>query len=135
MEVSGGRDIWELTRDLHDKIYRALKQGDKFLASRMSESLIKMFVGMKSMRMGATALNYSGAVPLQTQYGEINVKGLHAFLSSFNLGPEVSVQARLFNNELWMDFMFLETDMEKEMAKKIVEEVRVILEAAVPGNV
>src|SRR5258706_373980 len=34
VNVSGKIDIWELTRNLHDKIYRALKQGDKFLASR-----------------------------------------------------------------------------------------------------
>ena len=131
VDVSGEMDIWELTRNLHDKIYRALKRGDKFLASKMSESLIKMFTTMKSMRMGATALNYGGSVPLETQYGEIKVSGLHAFLSSFDLGPEVSSQARLFNNELWLDFMFLETDMNKETAQKIVGEVKAILEEAV----
>src|SRR6185436_1893130 len=104
---------------------------DKFLAVLMSESLLKMFTTMKSMRMGSAALNYSGAVPLETQYGDIKVTGLHGFLSSFDLGPEVSAQARLFNNELWIDFMFLETDMNRETAEKIVEEVRAILEGAV----
>ncbi|SRR6266487_1996325 len=133
VDVSGGMDIWELTGNLHNRIYRALKQGDKFLASKMSESLIKMFVGMKSMRMGATALNYSGAVPLESEYGNIKVRGLHGFLSSFDLGPEVSAQARLFKNELWLDFMFLETDMDREKAEKIVGEVQVILERAVSG--
>jgi len=133
VDVSGELDIWKLTRNLHDKIYHALKHGNKFLASRMSESLIKMFTTMKSMRMGATALNYGGAVPLKTHYGEIKVKELHAFLSSFDLGPEVSSQARLFNNELWLDFMFLETDMDKTTAEKIVGEVRAILERAVSG--
>jgi hypothetical protein len=132
MDVSGTSDIWTLTRTLHDKIYRSLKRGDKFSASQMSESLIKMFVGMNSMRMGATALNYSGAIPLETQYGRIQIKSLHGFLSSFDLGPEVSAQARLFNNELWIDFMFLETDMDRELAAKIVGEVRYILETA--GN-
>jgi len=133
IDVSGKKDIWELARTLHFKIYGALKQGDKFLASKMSESLIRMFVGMKSMRMAATALNYSGAVPLEARYGEIKVKGLHGFLSSFDLGPEVSVQSRLFNDELWIDFMFLETDMGKDTAEKIVGEVRAILEGAVSG--
>jgi hypothetical protein len=132
MDVSGTSNIWTLTRTLHNKIYRSLKRGDKFSASQMSESLIKMFVGMKSMRMGATALNYSGAIPLQTQYGKIKVMALHGFLSSFDLGPEVSAQARLFEDKLWMDFMFLETDMDRELAAKIVGEVRAILERA--GN-
>src|SRR5688572_14813483 len=132
IDVSGESDIWKLTSDLHNKIYRSLKQGDKFPASKMSESLIKMFVGLKSMRMGSTALNYSGAIPLEPQYGEIKVKSLHGFLSGFDLGPEVPAQARLFNNKLVMDFMFLETDMDRESAGKIVEEVRAILERA--GN-
>jgi hypothetical protein len=132
IDVSGESDIWKLTHDLHGQIYHSLKHGDKFLASKMSESLIKMFVGLKTMRMGSTALNYSGAIPLQTQYGKIKVKALHGFLSSFNLGPEVSAQARLFKDELWMDFMFLESDMDRELAGKIVEEVRAILERA--GN-
>ncbi len=131
IDVSGKSNIWQLTKDLHEKIYHALKRGDKFLASKMSESLIKMFTTMKSMRMGATALNYSGAIPLEMQYGQIKVKALHAFLSSFDLGPEVSSQARLFNNELWMDFMFLETDMNKETAEKIIGEVKAILEEAI----
>jgi hypothetical protein len=130
IDVSGEIGIWKLTSDLHDKIYRSFKHGEKFLASRMSESLIRMFVGLKSMRMGSTALNYSGAIPLKPQYGEIKVKSLHGFLSSFDLGPEVPVQARLFNNELLMDFMLLESDMDRELAGKIVREVQAILEKA-----
>jgi hypothetical protein len=133
MDVSSEMDIWELAGSLHDKIYYSLKQGDKFPASRMSESLIKMFVGLKSMRMGNTALNYSGAVPLKTQYSGIKVKGLHGFLSGFDLGPEASAQARLFNDEIWIDFMFLENDMDREVAGKIVGEVQAILERAGSG--
>jgi hypothetical protein len=133
MNVSAESEIWELTRTLHDKIYRSFKRGDKFSASRMSESLIRMFVGMKSMRMGTTALNYSGAIPLQAQYGKTKVKALHGFLSSFDLGPEVSAQARLFEDKLWMDFMFLETDLDRETAGKVVGEVRAILERAGSG--
>jgi hypothetical protein len=132
-DVSAQSNIWDVTKSLHTKIYRALKSGDKFSASRMSESLLKMFTTLKSMRMGSTALNYSGAVPLNSQYGEFKVTGLHAFLSSFDLGPEVSAQARLFNNELWIDFMFLETDMKRETAEKITREVKPILEGAVSG--
>jgi len=131
--VSAQDDIWTLTKDLHAKIYRALKSGEKFSASRMSETLLKMFTTLKLMRMGSTALNYSGVVPLQKQYAEIEVTGLHAYLSSFDIGPEVSAQARLFNDELNIDFMFLETDMDRETARKIVAEVRVILEGAVTG--
>ena len=133
VNVSGSKTIWELTRDLHVKIHSSFKRGDKFLAAKVSESLMKMMIRMKSRRMGATALSYSGAVPIAAQYGAIQVKGLHGFISSFDLGPEVSAQVSLFKDELWMSFMFLETDMEREMARRIVGEVKVILEEAVSG--
>jgi hypothetical protein len=83
--------------------------------------------------MGSTALNYSGAIPLEPQYGEIKVKALHGFLSGFDLGPEVPAQARLFNNEVLMDFMFLESDMNREMAGNVVREVQATLERAGSG--
>jgi NRPS condensation-like uncharacterized protein len=132
-DVSGTGNIWDLTKDIHSKIYRALKRGEKFTAALVSESLMKMFSRMKSMRMGAVGLSYGGAVPLEAQYGNIKVTGLHAFLSSFDLGPEVSCQARLFNHELWLDFMFLETDMDRVVAEKIVCEVKAVLEEAGRG--
>jgi hypothetical protein len=90
-----------------------------------------MFVRLKTMRMGSTALNYSGAIPLKPHYGGIKVKRVHGFLSGFDLGPEVPAQARLFNNELCMDFMFLESDLDKEKAGKILGEIKAILERAV----
>lgn len=130
VNIDGRSSLWELTRILHAKIYRSLKRGEKFSAVSMSESMMKMFTALKSMRMGASALNYGGAVPLEAQYGSIKVTELHAFLSSFDLGPEVSCQARLFKEELWLDFMFLETDMDRQMAGEIVGEVKAILEMA-----
>jgi len=130
MDVSGEMDIWDLTKEYHSKIYRSLKQGDKFIASNLSKSLVKVFVTLKSMRMGAVGLNYSGAVPLKDQYRNTHVVGLHIFISAFDLGPEINAQARLFKDELWLDFTFLETDMDRETAEKVVGEIRSVLEKA-----
>jgi hypothetical protein len=135
VDVSGKMGFWNLARGLHTKIYRALKQGDKFSASLMSESLMKMFIAMKSMRMGSTALNYSGLVPLKTEYGNIKVVGLHGFVSGYDLGPEMASQARLFNDQVWWDFIYLDTDMDAELAGKIIGEVKSILERAAQGSV
>jgi len=130
VDLSGDKDLWEVAFDLHAKIYHALKLGDKFNASLMSETLMKMFISMKSMRLGATALNYSGLVPLKTQYGDIQLVGLHGFISGFDLGPEIASQARLFNDQVWWDFIYLDSDMDAEMAGKIIGEVEAILESA-----
>jgi len=134
VDVAGDMDFWELARDLHGKIYRSLKFGDKFSASLMSEALLKMFTKIKSMRFGATALNYNGFVPLKTRYGNIKLIGLHGFVSGYDLGPEMASQARLFNDQVWWDFIYLDTDMDAEMAEKIISEIKAILESAGWGS-
>lgn len=133
VSVGGEDQIWALARGLQDKIYAALKHGDKFSAARMSESLMKIFLTVKKMRMGSAGLNYSGAVPLCTTYGDIHLDGIHIFMSSYDIGPEVSSQARIYRDSLWWDFMFLESDMNRETAEKFIREVAKILLDNVTG--
>ena len=130
VDVSGEMRFWDLAETLHAKIYSTLKKGDKFNAALMSESLLKMFTTMKAMRFGATALNYSGSVPIKTQYGEIKLVGLHGFVSGYDLGPEMASQARLFNDEIWWDFIYLNSDMDARLAESILAEIKLILERA-----
>jgi len=128
--VSGGEDFWSLARSLHKKIYSSLKSGDKFVAATLAESLIGTVVRSKSFRMAATALNYSGVVPVQPVYGSIRVMGLHGFVSAYDLGPEFSAEAKIFNNHLFWDFVYLEADMSRDEANAIVEETKNILHSA-----
>jgi hypothetical protein len=135
VKVSKDMNIWDLTRDLHTRVYASLKYGSKFSAVLMSESLMKMFTRIKSMRMAATALNYTAAVALKNTYGEIKVTGLHAYISAMDIGPELAAQARIFNEQLWVDFMYLDSDMDASLAEKIVAEIQSILEQAVDATV
>ncbi len=105
--------------------------GDKFLAATMAESLMTMVTWLKAFRMGATALNYNGIVPVQLSYDNIKVTGLHGFISAFDLGPEFSAQAQIFNNQLCIDFIYLDADMSRDEAKAIVEEIKSILNSAI----
>jgi hypothetical protein len=127
--VSGGADFWSLARDLHKKIYSSLKSGDKFVAATLAESLIRTVTRSESFRMAATALNYSGVVPVQSLYGSMRVMGLHGFVSAYDLGPEFSAEAQIFNNQLFWDFVYLEADMNRDEANAIVEEIRSILKS------
>jgi len=135
VDVSGEMNFWELAQALHKKIYITLKSGDKFSAALMSETLLKMFTKIKSMRFGATALNYSGNVPLKTQYGDIKLVGLHGFVSGYDLGPEMASQARLFKDEVWWDFIYLDSDMDAALAESILAEIKLILERASQNHV
>ena len=131
---SGDKDIWDLSRELHTKIYVSLKNGSKFAAILLSEAMMKMFIGLGSMRMCTTALNYSGSVPISTNYGSIKVTGLHGFVSNFDIGPQLAAQARLFNDQIWWDFFYMDTDMDASLAEKIVAEIQLILEQAVSAQ-
>jgi hypothetical protein len=130
VDVEGGMDFWSLARDLHAKIYSSFKSGDKFIAAAMAESLMKMVTDLQSFRMGATALNYNGAIPVQPDYDQIKVTGVHGFVSAYDLGPEFSAQAQIFNNQLYLDFMYLEADMDRQEAQAIVEEIKSIVNAS-----
>jgi len=130
MDVSGSQDFWTLAKELQTKIYHTLKSGDKFSSVLMSEMLLKMITRTRVMRFGATALSYSSVVSLEKEYGEIKVAGLHGFVSGYDLGPEMASQARLFNDQIWWDFIYLDTDMDAELAGKIIGEVKAILEEA-----
>jgi phthiocerol/phthiodiolone dimycocerosyl transferase-like enzyme len=128
--VSGGADFWSLARSLHKKIYSTLKSGDKFVAASLAEPLMESVTGSKPFRMASTALNYSGVVPVQSVYGSIRVMGLHSFVSAYDLGPEFSAEAQIFNSQLFWDFVYLEADMSREEASAMLEEIKSILKAA-----
>ena len=130
VDVGGDDDFWSLARNLHKKIYASLKSGDKFVASAMSESLLTMLVKMDAVRLCASALNYNGVVPVQPNYGEIKILGMHGFVSPHPFGPEMASQAQLFNEQLFWDFAYLEEDMDQEKAKAIVEEIKKIMQFA-----
>jgi hypothetical protein len=127
--VSGGMDFWSLAHSLHKKIDSSLKSGDKFVAATLAESLLGRLTRSRSFRMAATALTYLGVVPVQPVYGSIRVMGIHGFVSAYDLGPELSAEALIFNNEVFWDFVFLDADMSREEANAIVEEIKSILKS------
>ena len=129
--VSGSADFWSLAHSLHSKIYSSLRSGDKFIAATLAEPLMKKVTGSRPFRLASTALNYSGVVPVQSIYGTMRVMGLHSFVSVYDLGPEFSAEAQIFNNQLFWDFTYLQADMSREEAIAIVEEIKSILNSAV----
>src|SRR5688572_3551662 len=131
IQVEGGIDFWTLARDLHRKIYASLMAGDMFVAAAMTEPLMQMVIELKSFRISTTALNYKEAVPIDANYGSIKVTEVHEFVSAYDLGPELSAQAHIFNNQLFWDFVYLDEDMTRDEAVAITEEIRTILSHAV----
>lgn len=132
--VEGGMDFWSLTRNLHRKIHRTLKTGEKFTAASLAEPLMKMLTRIKAFRLGATALNYTGVVSLQNRYGSIKVSGMHGLVSAYDLAPELSSQAYYFNKQLFWDFIYMEEDMDQEKVVAIVEEIKGIMKSVIANT-
>ncbi len=128
--VAGNRDCWQLAEDIHRRIHAAHRRGEKYAAALLSERTMRVMLGARTMRMGNAALSYTGVARLEPAYGATEVLGLHAFVSSTFLGPEVAVQARLLQGRLLWDAVTLDADMDRDRAQRIGAEIIRILEGA-----
>jgi hypothetical protein len=123
-------NFWALARDIQQSTQHAAHTGERYLSYAMSPGMMKMILGLKAFRMGATALSYSGPTSLPVSYGSFEVIGLHAFAANMTLGPEYSALVRLFRGELWWDILYLDSDMDAAGAQAIAHEMQTILEGA-----
>lgn len=131
VNIDDATKFLDLAKTVHNKITASLKRGDKFNAFLTSEGLLKMMTKIDKFRFGSSAINYSGVINIKTQYGDTQVKSIHGFVSAYDLAPELSSQARIFNNQIIWDFIYLDTDMGESTAEKLVQEIIAILENAV----
>ena len=131
VRMISGMDLWTLARHLHRQMQTSLLSGNHFVAADVTESLMQLLTSFKSFRLSTTALNYNEAVTIDASYGRIKVIGVHGFPPLFDLGPELFAQAHIFNNQLFLDFVYLDADMTRDEAIATTEEIRTILAHAV----
>ena len=53
------------------------------------------------------------------------------FVSAYDLGPELSAQAQLFNEQLFWDFVYIDADITRDEALAMTEEIQTILAHAI----
>jgi hypothetical protein len=121
---------WELAQEINNIIYTSFKRGDKFCSNLLSYRIMCMLFRFKSFRMSATAMNFTGPIMVEKNYGKIEVQDIHAFVSNFVLGPEYTAQVKLFDNQISWDIVYLDSDMDQKQAGIIADEIRIILESA-----
>lgn len=126
--VSGEQDFWGLARQVNEQVYTSSKAGEKFIQPLLSGKMMRMFIRLKKIRMGTTALSYPGVFNVAPNYGETKVKGVHGFVSNFPIGPEFTATARIFDRRLWLDCVYLDGEMDNEKAKAVAGEVMAILQ-------
>lgn len=123
--------VWDMARTFGETTYSTFKRGDKFYSSLLSPQMMKAVFRFKAFRMGATALSFGGPLVLSQHYGETDVHNVHVFVSNFGLGPEYAAQVRLFDRCLYWDIIYLDSDMDRDKARAITDEIYTILESAV----
>ena len=128
--VNEGQKFWDLAHHINQKTYQAAKRGDKFMAPLMSAKMMRMFIRSQKMRMGTTALSYTGIAPTQSCYGDIQVESLHGFVSNFPIGPQFTATAGIFKQKLYWDIVYLDSDMDAVKAYSIADEIKAILKIA-----
>jgi NRPS condensation-like uncharacterized protein len=121
---------WTLARTVSVQMHDAAKRGDKFLSLFVSKPLMRAILRLQRPRMGHAALSFSGGVPLAQRYGDIEFRGLHAFVSNLALGPVYTANVRIFQKQLCWDMVYLDNDLSSAQAAEIADGVRHVLRAA-----
>jgi NRPS condensation-like uncharacterized protein len=123
-------NVWELAAEVNDILYKSLKRGDKFCSSILSPKLMRMIFKKKNLRMGDVAMSFIGNITIGAQYGRTRIRGMHAFVSNFGLGPEFTAHVRMFDKQIYWNTLYLDSDMDKQKARVLSEEVLAILKEA-----
>jgi len=123
VQIDDQQDLWELAREIQQKIYRMTKHGDKFVTPLLTKALFQMMSKQIEFRMGAAGVSYSSTAGLRQSYGSIRLVGLHGLFPNNNLGPEYGIFARLLFDRLWLDIFFMEEDMDRQTAQTIADEI------------
>lgn len=133
--VQAGMEFWELASRIQGQIYDFGKSGDKFVSNHLTQFTLKTLIALKRMRMGSTAISYTGSVPpLAPPCLPFDMTEFHAFVSNISLGPFFTANSRIFSQRLILDCLYLEGDIEPGTAQSIVNEMRNILETAIGRN-
>ena len=132
-QLENNQDFWALARQINNQLHHATRRGEKFLSVIMGESLLKMIFRLQKFRFGVTALSLNSASKLRLEYPHFRVTGIHGFITNLGLGPEYTAQVNLFQDELWWDIVYLESDMPAELAQTIRQEILNILVQASAG--
>jgi len=127
--VNEDQNFWDLAQQVNQQVYSASKKGQKFIQPLLSAKMMRMFIRFQKMRMGTTALSYPGVTKIEPVYGETQVKVIHGFVSNFPIGPEYSATARIFNHQLYLDSLYLDSDLDQAKAQMIANEILSILRA------
>ncbi len=130
LPVDPGHDLWQASREVSDAVLAASRRGEKFTSPLWSAATMRAVLRLGNQRMATTALSYTGPARLPPSDGPLRVEGLHAFVASLPVGPEVAVQVRLFAGRLVWDVLYLDSDVDRAAVRELADDTLARLRGA-----
>ena len=121
VEVGLDDDLWSIAQAVQAHVRDSMALDEHLLAAGMAKQLMQFTVATKRSRVATTAVSYAGPIALEKRYGDIEVSGVHGFISNNRLGPVATAFAAIFRDALTWDFVFLDTDMDNATAERIAD--------------
>lgn len=118
-----GSDLWSLARRITDQVHEALRRGDRLVSAALCDTMMRLALGQREHRMATVGVSYSGAARLRRSYGDMQLAGVHGFISNFDLGPELAAQVKLLWGELVVDIVYLDAELERSSAEALAGEI------------
>jgi hypothetical protein len=123
VDIETHHDFWQLASTINTQLVGNSRRGDKYLSLLTVADVMRFVLGQRKMRMGATALAYTGPLKMPRKIGAIRIRGVRTMVSNLVLGPEYTAHARLFGGRLCWDQVYLDCDMDETAAAGITDAI------------
>jgi hypothetical protein len=123
VDIERSHDFWQLASTVNSQFATGSRRGDKILSLLTVAGVMRLMLGQKRMRMGATALAYTGPLKLPQRVGVLRIRGVNAMVSNLVLGPEYTAHARIFGGRLCWDHVYLDSDMDESTAAGLTDRI------------
>jgi NRPS condensation-like uncharacterized protein len=115
--------VESIAQNLRQQMYKSGKAKEVLLYSIMSNALLSMALKMRKMRLGNSGLSFIGKLDLQSKYGNLFLKNVHAYISNNALGPEFSGLGKILFGRVELNFTYLTAELDKDQAEAIVKDI------------
>jgi hypothetical protein len=123
VDIEESHDFWLLASKINSQFVANSRRGDKYLSLLTVAGVMRLILGQKKMRMGATALAYTGPLKMPQRIGALRIRGVNAMVSNLVLGPEYTAHARIFGGRLCWDHVYLDSDMDESTAAGLTDRI------------
>lgn len=121
--------LWSLAENMQQQIMKAARNREHFIAADMAPDLVKAALSLKRFRLSNTALSFMGKLALSPEYGNLQLHDVRVYISNNPFGPELGVFGKVLFGRIGLDVTYLQEEMTKEEANRIVADIISVLES------